>query len=226
MTRELIKTDKNGTKYFRTVCACSRCGGTGVYVWGAIINGNPSHAGTCYKCNGSRVEVIVEKEYTEAHAAKLAAQRAKYAEKREAEWAAKRKEEEAREANREAERKAREAEIEARKAKSQHCGTVGQKLTAEVELAFRAEYEVPSFRGYGTSLMNIYGMRDKDGNLFVWKTAGSLCMQTDAGYDVARRGDALVITGTVKEHAEYKGEKQTVLTRVKVTEITHKEEEQ
>lgn len=32
---------------------CSRCGGTGTYVWGAIVNGVPSFAGQCFRCGGS-----------------------------------------------------------------------------------------------------------------------------------------------------------------------------
>lgn len=45
--------EKNGRKYTKVSCDCDRCGGSGVYIWGAIINGSPSHAGTCFKCGGS-----------------------------------------------------------------------------------------------------------------------------------------------------------------------------
>lgn len=31
---------------------CWRCGGTGIYVWGAIVNGKPTHSGPCYACQG------------------------------------------------------------------------------------------------------------------------------------------------------------------------------
>ena len=36
-----------------TIIKCDRCSGSGIYKWGAIINGKPQHAGTCFKCNGS-----------------------------------------------------------------------------------------------------------------------------------------------------------------------------
>jgi uncharacterized paraquat-inducible protein A len=31
---------------------CDRCQGSGTYVWGAVINGKPSHSGDCYRCEG------------------------------------------------------------------------------------------------------------------------------------------------------------------------------
>lgn len=31
---------------------CDKCRGTGVYLWGAVINGWPSRQGQCFQCNG------------------------------------------------------------------------------------------------------------------------------------------------------------------------------
>lgn len=31
---------------------CEQCNGRGEYVWGAVVNGVPSHTGTCYRCGG------------------------------------------------------------------------------------------------------------------------------------------------------------------------------
>lgn len=31
---------------------CDRCRGTGIYSWGASINGRMQHSGTCYHCQG------------------------------------------------------------------------------------------------------------------------------------------------------------------------------
>ena len=77
MNKTLIKTDKNGTKYFREECKCTKCGGTGTYRWGACINGNYMFSGVCYDCGGSGFTVETTKEYTDEHRAKLDAQRAK-----------------------------------------------------------------------------------------------------------------------------------------------------
>lgn len=46
---------------------------------------------------------------------------------------------------------------------------------------------------------------DKNGNVLVWKT----------GYQDMEEGKFYTVTGTIKEHNEYSGEKQTVLTRCK-----------
>lgn len=37
---------------FRVKCRCERCGGTGVFHWGAVINGSPSHSAPCARCAG------------------------------------------------------------------------------------------------------------------------------------------------------------------------------
>ena len=57
--------EKNGRKYTKVSCDCERCGGSGIYIWGAMINGNPSHAGTCFKCGGSGKLVKEVRLYTE-----------------------------------------------------------------------------------------------------------------------------------------------------------------
>lgn len=31
---------------------CGRCGGSGIFYWGAVINGVPSHSGPCFACVG------------------------------------------------------------------------------------------------------------------------------------------------------------------------------
>jgi hypothetical protein len=33
-------------------CKCARCNGSGVYSWGACINGCMSHSAPCARCNG------------------------------------------------------------------------------------------------------------------------------------------------------------------------------
>jgi hypothetical protein len=31
---------------------CCKCKGTGIYGWGAVVNGVPSKSGTCFSCRG------------------------------------------------------------------------------------------------------------------------------------------------------------------------------
>ena len=33
--------------------ACAKCQGSGTYGWGAVINGQPQHTGTCWSCKGT-----------------------------------------------------------------------------------------------------------------------------------------------------------------------------
>ena len=36
----------------QVTCKCARCNGSGVYSWGACINGRMSHSASCARCNG------------------------------------------------------------------------------------------------------------------------------------------------------------------------------
>jgi len=58
---------------------------------------------------------------------------------------------------------------------------------------------------YGPRVMNKF--ETPEGNVIVWWT----------GREAAEKGDKVLLTGTVKKHDTYKGTKQTILTRCKVT---------
>lgn len=32
---------------------CAKCNGSGVYQWGASVNGKMTHGGTCFSCRGT-----------------------------------------------------------------------------------------------------------------------------------------------------------------------------
>jgi len=291
MKRTLIKTDKNGTKYYESVVPCDRCQGRGDYWWGAIINGRPQYSGVCYKCGGSRTMVVTEKEYTPEYEQKLANQREKRLQKKQAEAMAK-----AAEKNAEffakngfnpdgktfyvlgntydikEELKAQGAKwdntanhwrmpvkpegrevlelsvdeiytadfagvyawnnwisanwddpdyyvnrikkaeegLKAQESTSTHVGNVGDKYTATMTYIHTASWS----NGYGgywnEGVTNLHTFKDEQGNVFVWKTGKFI----EADY-----GQKLVVSGTIKEHGDYKGIKQTVLTRCKVEEV-------
>lgn len=65
--KELIRTDKNGTKYWRDDhVKCDRCGGKGVIpCYGAI------YSGICFACDGAGFVTEEYKEYTPEYEAKL-----------------------------------------------------------------------------------------------------------------------------------------------------------
>ena len=263
--RELIKVDRNDTKYYKTQGRCPRCHGTGsVPFWYAN--------GVCFECGGSGTFETVEKVYTPEYEAKLKAARERKAElkKQEAvdEFYARRDEELAKMgfnadyatfcvcgdtyAIREQLKAAgakfcrergwhfdhkvsdyetvevfaeevisedlvweygkphfayRQDAAETVKAKmpkkanpSQHVGKIGDKVEKTLTLN-----RVSSFDSqYGT--MYIYSFVDDAQNVFVWKT----------GSWHGEQGKAYSVKGTLKDHTEYKGIKQNVLTRCKV----------
>lgn len=98
------------------------------------------------------------------------------------------------------------AKQNADKPDSQFVGVVGEKLTAVVTcrkiVSFRTNF---TYRGE-TSFVVI--MEDGNGNNIVWKTAKQ-------DHTVVYEGNKFEIVGTVKEHTDYKGRKQTSLTRCK-----------
>lgn len=94
----------------------------------------------------------------------------------------------------------KEAEAKA-EAESQYVGVVGDRLTVNTKSAeFLTSWETM----YGATYL--YKFTDTDGNVFIWKASSP--------QDITKNG--LVIKGTVKEHSEFNGTKQTVLTRCKV----------
>ena len=106
----------------------------------------------------------------------------------------------------EAEREKEALTEQERKARSQYVGNVGDKPTLSLKFLKRVsfEYEVSYSRYPQTSF--IYLFSDESGNTYKWTTS------TYYGWG---DGDSITLKGTIKAHEEYKGEKQTVLTRCK-----------
>lgn len=86
---------------------------------------------------------------------------------------------------------------------SEYVGEIGERIEEVLTVT-----KALTFDGYyGTSTMHI--MEDADGNVFVWTTASKSFPE----------GKIMTLRGTIKDHREYKGTKQTILTRCKeVTE--------
>jgi len=92
---------------------------------------------------------------------------------------------------------------------SKWIGNVGERieLTLHIDRVFRSEFR--RHDGYwGMAASYMYLMSDKEGNIFKWSTSCS--------YD---EDETIHVRATVKDHTEYKGVAQTVLTRcIKVKE--------
>jgi hypothetical protein len=92
---------------------------------------------------------------------------------------------------------------------SEWYGDVGQKIGIDVKYVDSFSYETHyTYRG---ETHIIYKFENELGQIFIWDT-----QSFNEKLANANRGDVLHITGTIKDHSEYQGEKQTVLTRVKV----------
>lgn len=92
---------------------------------------------------------------------------------------------------------------------SEYVGNVGDKITVTAKCTYAGGYS--NEFGY----TNIWKFTDSNNNIYIWKTQNDIDgMWDDAtGYN---NGKVYTLTGKVKEHSEYNGVKQTVLTRCKV----------
>lgn len=211
MEGRLIKIDKNGSKHFEGYITCDRCDGKGIYYIG-VCNGElvPSHIdeGICFKCGGAGKVMGKWIERTAEYQAKLDAKREAKRAKEQAEREAQEAERQAKEEAEKAEKAAEEARIKAQKAISQYVGEIGDKIEFKGEYVKSGSWE--SHMGWMTTTMYAHTFKDVDGNVFVWKTQTACAMNY---------GEPVHLTGTVKNHSEYKDEKQTELKRCKFLAI-------
>ena len=86
-------------------------------------------------------------------------------------------------------------------AKSEYVGNVGDKISIDV-IDFACVHSMET--SFGT--YRIYKFKDDKGNLYVWKTTSF----------VPNCKGVHTVEGIVKEHSEYRGIKETILTRCKI----------
>lgn len=91
---------------------------------------------------------------------------------------------------------------------SSYVGEIGKRLKLKVKY-IRSSWFESSFWGNVVTTY-IHKFVDTDNNVFIWKTTNGICEEYDTEF---------TLVGTVKEHSEYDGEKQTVLTRCKYEEV-------
>lgn len=102
-------------------------------------------------------------------------------------------------------------------------GEPKERKDLELTLVRVNSYERPAYT-YGYEWVDIYTFADAHGNCYVWKTTSVLKQdyEDEDGFiesTYADPGDKVIVRATVKEHSEWKGIKQTVITRPKVMEI-------
>jgi len=103
-------------------------------------------------------------------------------------------------------------------ATSEHFGTEGEREVFKLRVTRRSSFE----GHFGTTWVT--GFQDEAGNQAVWfgsyPVVGEVLSNSEGDALVeheAKIGDDLFVKATVKEHGEYKGGKQTVLTRCALT---------
>lgn len=95
---------------------------------------------------------------------------------------------------------------------SEWVGEVGDRIDMELTLSWISQWEQNKYSGYGTEFVSLYTFKDDKGNELIWKTTSC--------FELAKsKGIKFQVRGTIKEHSDYKGTKQTVLTRCKVKEV-------
>lgn len=103
--------------------------------------------------------------------------------------------------------------------KSEWIGEVKKRLDLTLTLVNDYEYYGRSYSYYDKGERHIYTFRDERGNCIVWKTSNPLGIWVDGKWVEADIESIVTMRATVKEHGEYKGIKQTVVTRCNVTSI-------
>lgn len=87
------------------------------------------------------------------------------------------------------------------KAESDFFGNIGDRMDFNLTFVREARFETE------WGITSVYTFVDENGNVFVWKTQNTEEFKPETVY---------TLKGTIKGHNEYKGVKQTVITRCKV----------
>jgi hypothetical protein len=199
-------TVTHGGKYVWT--ECHHCGGSGTYP------SSMTPPGMCrFYCWQDRTPETYGKRATPVEKFVKDAQardRRAYRERIQWELDAPKREEAAKaeaarqEAIRAEEERMAKADLE-RKAISQHQGALGERLTVSGRVVMVRSFQKRHFV-YSNQMVTqfVTKLRDAQGNVFVW-----------FGSDQYEEGTQITVKGTVKEHGQYDGEKQTTINRVK-----------
>ena len=129
-----------------------------------------------------------------------------------------------------AKREAFMAAVEAQKALSSHVQTI-DNLKVKVEKVLIVE--ATKFSYYDIGFQYMYIMRDEAGNTIVYKTKSELGFKFKQSKTdkflmdelAVMQGMTMWINAGIKAHTEYKGEKQTIITRAKVLGMEYKDSE-
>lgn len=111
--------------------------------------------------------------------------------------------------------------IQDQKDRSQHLNVTAERIETTVTVDKIITMEGTKFSYYDSSTIFVYLMHDANNNRFVLKTKNQLLNPTVALADDngIKDGNVIAIKASIKAHTEYKGEKQTLIQRVKILEV-------
>ena len=193
--------------------SCPRCGGTGIYVW---WTSQGEARGTCFLCLGARTVLRSNAVQTLRRDAKIEAVWREYGDAIRAESAAQAAEVAAAQAAAEFAEHWDAAHAEQARRTAMVTGFVadiGEKVDVTGAVTVATSFDVPSYRGYGPD--------DRKALVVVTLDDGHVVKATGTGrslFDI-ERGTRVRIRGTVKDHDNYRGQDQTVLTRAKIDPV-------
>ena len=136
-------------------------------------------------------------------------------------------------AKREEKREAWVKAVEEQKARSEYLGVANEKMTSRVYVEAVLIVDATKFSYYDSASAYVYIMRDEAGNKIVYKSKSYLTFKFDNKkntpeywhnmYFDIMAGMTIDFTATIKAHTESKGEKQTIVQRVKVSGLEYTE---
>ena len=120
---------------------------------------------------------------------------------------------------------------------STHIGVVGKRVELDLTLSFVTSFDAYCNYSRSNTTRYIYNFKDADGNVVIYKGSselgldicfqGNYCFDDHSGYvhkecrDIlVKKGGRVTLKGTIKKHDEYKGVKQTIVSRPAVSSIT------
>ena len=88
-------------------------------------------------------------------------------------------------------------------------GNIKEKI--EVKAVYNTTFNFMSCYGE----QHLHKFTDENGNVLVWKTQNLVEICKDDHFELIPKGSTVIITATIKDHQEYRGEKQTAIIRCK-----------
>lgn len=121
-------------------------------------------------------------------------------------------------------RDALKSAIQNQKDRSQSLGVTSERIETQVTVQKIITVKAAKFSRYDSDTAQIYIFVDSDNNRLVYKTKNILSNNSDYAWDLendnaVKENDVVVIKASIKAHTEYKGEKQTLIQRVKILEL-------